>query len=352
MPMIRRPSPRALPLFLALACGVGATDCRQPARDGAPNQAGSGTITVDGSTAVMVVSRVVASNVHKTASDLKVNISTSGTASGFEKLCAGRVDVVGASRPINAAELKQCQANGVLIVEVPIAFDSVSVVVNPKNTFAECLTVSELKRMWEPAAQGRITKWNQIRSSFPDQPLTLAGFGRGSGTFDYFTFAIVGAEGRSRTDYAGSNGDTDLVQTVARDPSAIGYLGSAHYATFHESLKLVTIDGGHGCVAPSAETTADGTYQPLSRPIFIYTTTTALGRDEVRNFVRAHINPASAARIREVGYVPLSVAALLSINRHLESGATGSLFGGRGSVAGLTPDMFQDEERVKNALVR
>jgi phosphate transport system substrate-binding protein len=191
-----------------------------------------------------------------------------------------------------------------------------------------------------------------VRASFPAQPLTLAGFGHGSGTFDYFTFAIVGAEGSSRTDYAGSDGDTDLVETVARDPFAIGYLGSAHYAAFQDSLKLVAIDSGDGCVVPSAETTADGSYQPLSRPIFIYTTTSSLGRDEVRNFVRAHINPSSAARIREVGYVPLSVAALLSINRHLESGATGSLFGGRGSVVGLTPDMFQDEERVKNALVR
>jgi phosphate transport system substrate-binding protein len=191
-----------------------------------------------------------------------------------------------------------------------------------------------------------------VRASFPNQPLTLAGFGRGSGTFDYFTFAIVGTEGHSRTDYVGANGEADLIGTIARDPFAIGYLGSAHYAAFQDQLKLVAIDGGHGCVAPSAETTADGTYEPLSRPIFIYTTTSSLGRDEVRNFVRAHINPASAARIREVGYVPLSVAALLSINRHLESGTTGSLFGGRGSVVGLTPDMFQDEERVRNALVR
>jgi phosphate transport system substrate-binding protein len=344
-------------LTLALACDLAAAACRQPpARDagggGPAAGAASGVVTVDGSSTVLPISRSLGATFERANPRARIAISESGTGGGSQKLCRGAVDMVGASRPLDAAELAQCESNRITFVELPIAFDSLSVVVNPKNTSVDCLTVAELKRIWEPAAEQTITRWNQIRASFPAQPLTLVGPGPASGTFDYFTLAIVGAAGQSRKDYRPNEDDQKLVDAIAADPNALGYFGFAYYLANIEKVKTVAVDSGLGCVKPSLETVADASYQPLSRPLFVYVTTTALTRPEVKAFARTYVNPANAARIRELGYLPLPTAALLLINRRLESGITGSVFAGRGSVVGLTADVLEDAERVQNALVR
>jgi phosphate transport system substrate-binding protein len=339
----------------ALAFGLVVAACRQPADGGASqrrDRALPGTITVDGSSTVLPISRLLAADFQQANPAVKIEVIESATATGFEKLCDGAVDLIGASRPINAAELRRCESNSVAFIELPIAFDSLSVVVNAKNTFADCLSVAELKRMWEPAAQGNITRWNQIRRSFPAQQLTLVGPDRASGTFDYFTLAIVGQAGESRDDYTRSDNDQEIVDAIAADPNALGYFGYAHYLANSGTLKAVAIDSGRGCINPSGETVADATYQPLSRPVFVYVMADALTQPEVKAFARTYIDPANASRVRKVGYVPLPTATLLVVNRRLESSVSGSMFEGRGSVLGLTAEIFEDPDRVKNALVR
>jgi phosphate transport system substrate-binding protein len=343
----------AFALGLCLATSACASQAaRGDAATGPPAGPLNGRVTVDGSSTVLPVSRAMADTFQKTNAGVQVAVAESGTGGGFQKLCAGQVDLIGASRPINGAESGQCEANRVRFIELPVAFDSLTVVVNPKNTFVDCLTVAELKTIWEPKAEGTVTRWNQVRSSFPAQPLTLFGPGKASGTFDYFTLAIVGTQSSSRNDATTSEDDTELVNGIAADPNALGYFGFAYYVANRDKLKLVAIDGGQGCVVPSADTVTSASYQPLSRPLFVYATTTAVARPEVKAFARSYVNPENAARVRDLGYVPLPTATLLSIGRRLDAGTTGSIFGGKGSVLGVTAEAFQDEDRIKNALVR
>src|SRR5262245_4026288 len=336
----------------ALACGGGATQAAGVSVPAAGTTL-SGTVTIDGSSTVLPVARRVAEAFQNEHPRVRVPVNNSGTGGGFKKFCAGQADLADASRPINKAEVEECQRNHVDFVELPLAFDTLSVVVNPKNTFVECLTVAELKKMWEPAAQNAVTRWRQIRSSFPDQPIDLFGPGPESGTFDYFTLAIVGIERSSRTDYAKSEDDTTIVNGVAGSADALGYFGYSYYAANRDALKLVSIDAGKGCVAPSVETAADNTYQPLTRPIFVYANKgTAVSRPEVAAVAHAFVAPENARFARDVGYVPLPPALLLSAGRRLDRGVTGSIFNGKGSVLGVTADVFAEEEQVKNALVR
>jgi phosphate transport system substrate-binding protein len=342
--------------MLALALGLATAACSKqaPPESAAAVPAGplAGRITVDGSSTVLPVSKAMADSFQKANPNVQVAVAESGTGGGFQKLCAGAVDLIGASRPINTAESRQCQDHKVEFVELPVAFDSLSVVVNPKNTFVECLTLPELKKMWEPAAQGKVTRWSDVRSTFPAQPLKLFRPGTASGTFDYFTLAVVGTESSSRSDSTNSEDDSDLVNGVAADPDALAYFGYAYYVANQDKLKLVAIDAGQGCVRPSPDTVADATYQPLSRPLFIYAAVSTLSRPEVKAFARSFVSPESAPRVHEIGYVPLPTATLLSIGRRLDAGTTGSIFGGRGSVIGLTADVFQDDDRIQSALVR
>ena len=235
---------------------------------------------------------------------------------------------------------------------MPIAFGSLSVVVNARNTFVGCLKVDELKRVWDPAAEGKLTRWNQIRSDFPNQPLALFGPGKDSGTFDYFSLAVVGEESSSRGDYTKSEDDTVLVNGVAADPNALGYFGYAYYLANRDKLKVVAIDNGHGCVVPSPQTVADNSYEPLSRPMFVYISKSAAARPEAKAFARFCVDPDNASYVREDGYVPLPTVTLLAAARRLDKGMTGSIFGGRGSVLGVTAETFQDEDRIQNALVQ
>ncbi len=322
------------------------------AKTGAASMALGGPIVIDGSSTVLPVSTAIADAFRSAHPQVEMSVHASGTGSGFRRFCAGEIDIAGASRPINAAELAQCASTGVEPIELPFGFDSLAVVTNPANAFAACLTTAELRRMWEPSAEKKVTRWSQIRASFPDRPLTLLGPGTASGTFDYFTLAILGTQSRSRKDYAASEDDAVLVDGVAKDVNALAYFGYAYYAANRGKLKLVAVDDGQGCVTPSREAVADGRYLPLSRPLFIYASRKSMTRAEARAFAEFYVSPENAALVERVGYVALPPATLLSVARRLDQNVTGSIFGGRGSVLGVTAETFQDDDRLKNALVR
>jgi phosphate transport system substrate-binding protein len=318
------------------------------------SQKHSGVITIDGSDTVYPLSKAMVDVFHQSNPGVKFDVRFSGTGGGFRKFCAGQVDIQGASRPINATEGAQCKANHVDYIELPIAFDSLSVVVNPKNTFVDCLTVQELKIVWEPAAEGKINNWQQVRASFPSQPLVLFGPGRDNGTFDYFTLAIVGDESSSRDDYTKSTDYTVVARGVESDPNALGYFGYAYYKANKDKLKLVAIDNGHGCVEPSPHAVAHNTYQPLSRPLLLYIKVAAASRSEVKAFVQLYLNMSGADTVSKVGYVPLPPGALAVQNSRFENGVTGSALGGHGSVKDIVYGWFNtdEEEKVKAQLVQ
>jgi len=318
------------------------------------SQRHSGAITVDGSDTVYPLTKAMEDTFHQTNPGVRFNTQFSGTGGGFVKFCAGQVDIEGASRPINATEGAQCKANRVEYIELPVAFDSLSVVVNPRNTFVKCLTVQELKTIWRPEAEGHINNWQQVRATFPSEPLALFGPGRESGTFDYFTAAIVGKESSSRNDYSKNKDYTVVARGVESDPDALGYFGYAYYKANQDKLKLVAIDSGHGCVQPSPVTVANDAYQPLSRPLLLYVNLAASSRGDVREFVEHYLDLGSADTVSKVGYVPLSPAALALQNSRFEKGVTGSALGGHGSVVGIVLDWFNadDEDKIKAQLVQ
>nr|WP_290670570.1 PstS family phosphate ABC transporter substrate-binding protein [Ardenticatena sp.] len=324
-------------LVLALAaCGGG----NENATDGTGL---SGSVLIDGSSTVFPVSEAVAEEFGLQNPDVRVSVGVSGTGGGFKKFCAGETDISDASRPIKQSEIEMCTENGIEFIELPVAFDGLTVVVNPQNDWATCMTVEDLKTIWEPSAQGVITKWSQVRPEWPDEPLSLYGPGTDSGTFDYFTDAIVGEEGASRGDYTASEDDNVLVQGVANDQYALGYFGFAYYVENQDKLKAVAIDGGDGCVEPSVETINNGTYQPLSRPIFIYVSTKALERPEVEAFVNFYLDNA-AELAEEVGYVGLPERAYELAKERVAKRITGSVFSGGSQVGVSIEDLLEIEE--------
>jgi phosphate transport system substrate-binding protein len=314
----------------------------------------SGTVRVDGSATVLPLSAAMAEGFHHIQPNVIISNEFSGTGGGFRKFCAGQTDINAASRPINAAETEQCKAQKIVFFELPVAFDSLSVVVNPKNTFVECLTTQELKAIWEPAAEGKVTSWRQVRSTFPDQPLTLFGPGKDSGTFDYFTLAVVGTESSSRGDYAKSEDDAVIERGVEGDSNALGYFGYAYYKANKDKLKLVAVNGGHGCVLPSAQSVADETYVPLSRPLFIYVNQAASQRPEVRDFIHFYLAFDSTQYVTKVGYVPLSKGTLSVQAARFDKGITGPSIGGHGSVLGLGLKWasVEDEDKERSRLAQ
>jgi phosphate transport system substrate-binding protein len=277
-----------------------------------------------------------------TGGRVKVTVGISGTGGGFKKFCNGETDISNASRPILQSEIDQCKQNNIRFIELPVAFDGLSVVVNPRNTWASCITKSELKRIWEPDAQGKITRWNQIRPDWPDAPLNLYGAGPDSGTFDYFTEAIVGRAKSSRGDYTASEDDNVLVQGVSNDLNALGYFGYAYYVENRNRLKLVKIDNetGGGCVEPSEETIKNGTYQPLSRPIFIYAKEASLTRPEVRAFLEFYLSPKNVKYIAETGYIPFPADTYEAALRRLAERQVGTVFGGKSAEGVKLQDLF------------
>lgn len=302
-------------------------------------------VKVDGSSTVYPITEAVAEEFQKAKKNaIKVTVGISGTGGGFKKFCRGEIDIANASRPILKKEMADCKAAGVEYIELPVAFDALTVVMNPKNAFLKELTVEQLKAIWEPAAQGKIARWNQVNPAWPDAPIKLFGAGSDSGTFDYFTEAIVGKAKSSRGDYTASEDDNVLVQGVSRDVNAIGYFGYAYYAENTGKLKAVPIveKAGKPAVLPSEESVIKGTYQPLSRPIFIYINPKSLDKPEVREFVEFYMKNASKLT-KEVKYVPLPAKAYTVNMEHIDKKKTGTVFGGTAEV-GITIEELQKRE--------
>jgi phosphate transport system substrate-binding protein len=295
---------------------------------------GQRTIKIDGSSTVYPVTEAVAEEFQRTNKGIQVTVGVSGTGGGFKKFCRGETDISNASRPISKSEMQNCAAQGIKYMELPVAYDALTVVVHPQNTWVKSLTVAELKKMWEPGAQGKINNWSQIRSSFPNAPLKLFGPGTASGTFDYFTEAIVGKSKSSRGDYTASEDDNVLVQGVTRDKNAIGYFGYAYYEENKGKLKAVPIDGGKGAILPSPQAVQNGTYTPLSRPLFIYVNAKSADKPEVKQFVEFYLKN-GAKLAREVKYVALPGGAYTTAMGHFTKRRVGTIFGGEEAV-GLT----------------
>lgn len=282
----------------------------------------SGKILIDGSSTVYPVSQAVAEEFMK-EHDGKVNVTVaeSGTGGGFKKFANGEIDVTGASRPIKPEEIEACKAGGIEFVELPIAFDGLSVVVNPQNDFCDSLTVAELKKIWEPGSKVKL--WSDIRPGFPAQPIKLFGPGTDSGTFDYFTEEIVGESKASRPDFTQSEDDNILVQGVAGEKFALGYFGYAYFVENKDKLKVLGVDPGTGVVKPDPSTIESGTYAPLSRPIYVYVARKALDRPEVAAFLEYFLGEAGQTLIGEVGYVKLPAVAYTSNLDRVKNKTTG-----------------------------
>lgn len=333
-------------LFALIACGGGEQE-KTPA---AGNDAASKpeVIQLDGSSTVFPISEAVAEEFQKKHPGRRVTVGTSGTGGGLKKFCAGEIAIANASRPIKPSEVEQCKAAGIEFVELPIAYDGLAVVVHPEATWVDHLTVDELKTMWAPEAQGNIKRWSQVRKGWPDEELHLFGPGVDSGTYDYFTQAVVGKEHSSRGDYTSSEDDNVLVQGISTDRLALGFFGLAYYEENQGKLKAVPIedgkpDNGAGPIAPSVQTVRDGTYQPLSRPLFLYVSTKAAARPEIADFVSFYLSE-SETLAAEVGYVPLPSTALALAMKRFDARTTGSVFGGEGSKVGVTIEQLLSAE--------
>jgi phosphate transport system substrate-binding protein len=329
----------ALPAFVAvialLACGGG-----EPAGSATGSAPAPQVIKIDGSSTVYPVTEAVAEDFGRATGNRDVTVGISGTGGGFQKFCRDEIDIADASRPISPAEADACGKAGIEYIELPVAYDGLAIVVNPKNTWAASMTVAELKKLWEPAAQGKILRWNQVRQGWPDREIHLFGAGVDSGTFDYFTEAIVGKVDESRGDYTSSEDDNVIVQGVGGDEGALGYFGFAYYQENQDKLKLVAVDdeddsNGKGPIAPSLETVKDGTYRPLSRPIFIYPKVKALDRPEVRSFVEFYLGK-GVPLVTEVGYIPLTDREYEMVRSRFAGKKAGTMYQGTDSHSKLT----------------
>jgi len=306
--------------------------------------AAQGVVKMDGSSTVFPIAEAVAEEFQiAKKGKVRVTVGIAGTGGGFKRFCRGETDISNASRPILKEEMEACRAAGIKYIELPVAFDALTVVVNPQNTWAKSLTPADLKKMWEPAAQGRITKWNQVRADFPAEPLMLFGPGADSGTFDYFTEAVNGKSKASRTDFQASEDDNVIVQGVGSNKGAIGYFGYAYYIGNKERIRAVPITNKKGAsVTPSLEAVVDGSYEPLSRPLFVYVRDTAAQRPEVKEFVTFLLSD-GAALAKEVGYVPLPAQAYQLATKHFNDKKMGTVFGGVPEV-GVTIDALLARE--------
>ena len=287
--------------LIIVACGNKKED-----KESAQNETAglSGTIKVDGSSTVFPITEAVAEEFRAIQPDVKVTIGVSGTGGGFKKFSRGETNISDASRPIKDIEIAACAENNIKYIELEVAYDGLAVLVNPENTWVDSFTVEELKKIWEPAAQGKIMKWNQIRTEWPNEEIHLFGPGVASGTYDYFTEAIVGKSGSSRGDFTASEDDHVLVQGIAGDKYSLGFFGLAYYSENADKLTLIGVHNGTEVVKPSLETVKNGSYTPLSRPLFIYVNSTSVAYPEVVEFVNFYIDNAGELS-KDVGYIPL-----------------------------------------------
>lgn len=309
------------------------------------------TIKIDGSSTVFPITEAVAEDFQAAQKNkVRVTVGISGTGGGFKKFCRGEIDVQNASRPIQTTELAACKKAGVRFIELPVAYDATVVVVNPKNDWVKEISVADLKKIWSPEAQGKITKWKQVNPAWPNETIKLFGAGSDSGTFDYFTEAIVGKAKSSRGDYTASEDDNTLVTGIAGDKFALGYLPLAYYAENKSKLQALAIIGGdkapakNKAVLPSKETVEDGTYFPLSRPIFIYVNENSLKRPEVQNFAKFYLESA-AALVPEVKYVALPKKAYEVGLEHLNKKKLGTVFAGHSDIGVRIEDLMKKESK-------
>jgi phosphate transport system substrate-binding protein len=347
-PCFPTPGARECLLLAALTPAMFGVGC---AKADAPSPSAAVAVTVDGSSTVFPISDAVAAEFQRAQPvkiDVRVPVGVSGTRGGFRKFCAGKADLTGASRPITADESALCAKGGVQYIELPIAYDALAVVVNAKNSWAASITTAELKKLWEPAAQGKVLKWSQVREGWPDQEVHLFGAGLDSGTYDYFTQAVVGQARSSRQDFSPSEDDNVLLEKLAADELGLGFFGFAYVQKSEGRLKALAIDDGNtengaGPIAPSAEAVRTGTYQPLSRPLLIYVASSALQRKEVTQFVDHYLTKV-AKHAERVGYVALPERAYVWAQKRVSAGTTGSIFGAEGSLIGMSIEQLLQKE--------
>lgn len=333
-------------LTLLLAAGViTATGCKNNNGEGGESADGeTNIIKVDGSSTVYPINEAMAEEFQKN-SEARVTIGVSGTGGGFQKFCNKETVLTGASRPVKPSEIEKCKENGVEFVEVPVAYDGITVIVHPDNDWASTMTVDELNTIWGPEAQEKINKWSQVRDGWPDEKIQLFAPGTASGTFDYFTEAINGEEQASRGDFSPSEDDHVIVTGVSRSKNALGFLGFAYYDENRDKLQAVKIKASEDAeaVAPSMETIANGTYQPLSRPLFIYVRKDALENNKhLKNFIDFYLNEGSDL-VKEVGFIPLPEKAYELAQKRADSMTTGTVFTG-GSKVGVTVEELLSAE--------
>jgi len=318
-------------LLLAAACG----------QQGSPDD----IVKIDGSSTVFPITEAIAENFqNEYRGTYRVTVGVSGTGGGFKKFCRGETHISDASRPITQTEMEKCRENGIEFIELPIALDAIAVTVNEQNDWADHLTVKELRKMWKPDAQGEITRWSQIRDSFPDRELALFGPGADSGTYDYFTAAVVGEAASSRGDFTASEDDNVLVQGVTNDVNGLAFFGMAYYMENKDRLDAVPISyKGSEPVKPSLDAARNGTYQPLTRPLFIYVSKQAADKSEaVRRLVETYLDPEVAAPlVQDVGYVPLPESAYQLALENFRQRVTGTAFEGGSKIGVSIEDLLQ-----------
>jgi phosphate transport system substrate-binding protein len=300
-----------------------------------------GDIHIDGSSTVFPISEAVAEEFgNGTNGDVRVTVGISGTGGGFKKFCNNETHISDASRPIKAKEVTFCGDAGVEYIELPVAIDGITVMVNPQNDFAQCMTIDELHTLWGPEAEDQVTRWSQVRAGWPDEPIRLYGPGVDSGTFDYFTETVNGESQASRADFTASEDDNVLVQGISGDRGSLGYFGYAYYAENTGRLKAVGIDGGSGCITPTEETINNGTYAPLSRPLFIYVREDAAAMPQVRAFVEYFLSEEGRTLVAETGYIPFPDEVYELALARFQKGVTGTLFGGENPQKGPVADVL------------
>jgi len=304
-------------------------------------------VKVDGSSTVYPITEAVAEDFQKSKKNgVRVTVGISGTGGGFKKFCRGETDISDASRPITKQEIADCKAAGVEFMEFPVAYDALTVVISTKNDWAKTMTVAELKAIWEPAAQGKITTWKQVNPAWPDRPIKLYGPGADSGTFEYFTEAVNGKSKATRGDFTASEDDNVLVQGVSRDVGGLGYFGYAYYIENKDKVAAVSIVAAPGkpAVAPSLQTVVDGSYQPLARPIFIYVNAKSAEKPEVREFVDYYMKNGEKL-VKEVKYVALPAKAYTYNLEHFAKRSKGTKFGGENKVGITIEELMKIEAR-------
>lgn len=288
------------------------------------------TIAIDGSSTVYPISKAMAVAFTATTAgeNADITVQFSGTSAGFREFCTGKTDISDASRPILIAELNQCIENGVPFIEIPVAFDALTVAVNPQNTWLQDLSVAELATLWQKASEQKLTRWNQLRPDFPDEPISLWGAGGDSGTFDYFNEAILGDPRGARADYTGSEDDDEIVAGIAANPNALGYLPFAYFEPNMAKLRAIPINNGSGAIAPGVEAVQSSQYQPLSRPLFLYVNAQkAQEKPLLRQFIEFYVEKAPEI-VTQVGYVPLTEEGYQLANLQFIRGEVGTAFKG------------------------